>query len=338
MTLAAELYSMPNATTALCLESSDLARELHSLLQSIDPARWRQDMADVARQRLDRIREQLSQILDSYEAPQQGSSMAMLYESLQNLARQMEELCPDADESSAHMKEQWRLLQTRLQPTYATVAACLEPLSKPVPKLRPTNWGRSLFHLTNSIMCLLLVQHVLDRTGMIAVACGMALFAWTAEALRAKYKGVTRFFMIFLGKFAHPHEHHRVNSSTWFCTALGIMSLTTMPLAASVGIMVLGLADPVAAIVGRRYGRTKLYASRTLEGSMAFVVTGFVISLVMMVIYYPTVGLGAGLLIAACGAVFGAVAELFSARLDDNLTIPIAAAMGATVAMQFLGI
>ena len=324
-------------TTALCIESSDLARELHSLLQSIDPARWRQDMADVARQRLDRIRDQLSRILESYEAPQQGSSMAMLYESLQNLARQMEELCPDTDQSAARMREQWRLLQISLQPTYATVAACLEPLAKPVPSLRPTNLGRSIFHLANSIMCLILVQHVLDRSGMIIAACGMALFAWTAEALRSKYKKVTDFFMLFMGKFAHPHEHFRVNSSTWFCTALGIMSLTTIPMAASVGIMVLGLADPVAAIVGRRYGRTKLYASRTLEGSMAFVVTGFLISLVMLAIYYPSVGLNAGLIIAACGAVFGAVAELFSTRLDDNLTIPIAAAMGASVAMQFLG-
>ena len=324
--------------TALSIESSDLARELHALLQSIDPARWRQDMADKARQKLDHIREQLTRILDSYEAPQQGSSMAMLYETLQNLARQMEELCPDTDQSAARMKEQWHQLQTRLQPTYANMAVCLEPLAKPVPSLRPTNWGRSIFHLTNSVMCLLLVQHVLDRTGMIIVACGFALFAWTLEALRSKYKGVTEFCMIFLRKFAHPHEHYRVNSSTWFCTALGIMSLTTMPLAASVGIMVLGLADPVAAIVGRRYGRIRLHNSRTLEGSLAFVVSGFVVSLVILSIYYPSVSLGAGLIIAACGAVFGAVAELFSARLDDNLTIPVAAAMGATLAMQVLGI
>ena len=325
-------------TTALSIESSDLARELHSFLQSIDPARWRQDMADVARQRLDHIREKLSQILESYEAPQPGSSMHTLYESLQNLARQMEELCPDTDESTARMKEQWRQFQANMQPTYASVAACLEPLAKPVPSLRPTNWGRSIFHLANSVGCLLLVQHVLDRTGMIAAACGFALFCWTMEALRLKFKGVTRFFMIFMRKFAHPHEHYRVNSSTWFGTALGIMSLTCMPMAASVGIMVLGLADPMAAIVGRRYGRTKLYKSRTLERTTAIVVPGFVISMVSLAIYYPSVSLGAGMIIAACGAVFGAVAELFSTKLDDNLTIPVAAAMGATVAIQLLGI
>ncbi len=327
---------MPN-TTALCVESSDLARELHSLLQSIDPTRWRQDMADVARERLDRIRDHLQEILDSYEAPQQGA-MARLYESLQNLARQIEELCPDADDSSARMKEQWRQLQNQLQPTYATVAACLEPLAKPVPSLRPTNWGRSIFHMVNSIGVLMLLQHLLDRTGIIYAACGFALFAWTVEALRVKFKGVTRFFMIFMRNIAHPHEHYRVNSSTWFGTALAIMSLTTMPMPATIGVMVLGLADPVAAIVGRRYGRTKLYNSRTLEGSAAFVVAGFVISLVMLAIYYPSVSLGAGMVISIAGAVFGAVAELFSTKLDDNLTIPIAAAMGASLAIQLLGI
>lgn len=325
-------------TTTLCMESSDLALELHSLLQSIDPTRWRQDMADGANERLNRIREHLGQILDSYEAPRPDSAMYRLYQSLQQLARQMEELCPDTDPSAARMKEQWRLLQIQLQPAYATVAASLEPLSKPVPSLRPTNWGRSLFHVANAVMCLILVQHVLDRKGMIIVACGFALFGWTAEALRARFKVVTKFFMLFMGKFAHPHEHYRVNSSTWFCTALGIMSLTTLPMAASVGLVVLGLADPMAALMGRRYGRTRLYASRTLEGSVAFVLTGIMASLVMLVIYYPGVGLGAGLLIAFCGALFGAVAELFSTRLDDNLTIPVAAAMGATVAIQLLGV
>ena len=153
-----------------------------------------------------------------------------------------------------------------------------------------------------------------------------------------KFKGVTRFFMIFMRNIAHPHEHYRVNSSTWFGTALAIMSLTTMPMPATIGVMVLGLADPVAAIVGRRYGRTKLYNSRTLEGSAAFVVAGFVISLVMLAIYYPSVSLGAGMVISIAGAVFGAVAELFSTKLDDNLTIPIAAAMGASLAIQLLGI
>ena len=77
----------------------------------------------------------------------------------------------------------------------------------------------------------------------------------------------------------------------------------------------------VSTLVG--LGHTSLrFAMDTVDGAIPFGIGWLVNSL------------GWGVLIAG----FVAVAELFSTKLDDNLTIPVAAAMGATLAVQLLGI
>ncbi len=324
---------MPNT---LSIESNNLALELHSLLKSTDPVRWRQDMAASASRKLNHIRTKLHKILNSYDVPAEDRRLSGLYEGLQSLARQLEEMKPRADASAVRMREEWSLFQRRLQPAYGSLAANLERLALPVPALRPTNYGRNAFHIASGLGTLSMVQFVLNPTGLILVGCGFALFCWLMEALRVRYDGVTRFFMIFMGKIAHPHEHHRVNSSTWYATAMGVLALSTTPIAISVGVIVLALADPAAAMVGRRFGRVSLRSGRTLEGSLAFFVVGALAAAAVLVVFYPTLGLMTVLLSSLTASLFGALTELYSGRLDDNFTIPLGSALGAALIFSLM--
>jgi len=317
---------MPNT---LSIESNDLVLELHALLQSVDPVRWRQQVEASARQRLDRIRSKLRETLASHDVPPGDRRLARLYEGLQSLAHQIEEVRPRADASAARLREEWHLFQRRLQPAYGSLAATLERLALPVPSLRPTNYARNVFHITCGLGTLSLVQFVLSPTGMIILGCGFAAFCWLMEALRVRHDGVTRFFMFFLGKIAHPHEHHRVNSSTWYASALAVLALCSSPMATSLGVIILALADPVAAMVGRRFGRVSLRSGRTLEGSLAFFVVGALASVAVLAVFYPALRPAAVLLVSVTASVFGALTELFSGRLDDNFTIPLGSALGA---------
>ena len=101
--------------------------------------------------------------------------------------------------------------------------------------------------------------------------------------------------------------------------------------------MVLAVADPMAALIGRRWGRTRLCQGRSLEGTAAFVVSGMIITMAVLAIFYPGLGLGAMLLTAFLASLTGGIAELVSGRLDDNFTIPLAAAAGATLALTIVG-
>lgn len=318
-------------SSTLCIESTSLAQDLHALLQSIDPTRWRHDMEDAARERLSLIQGKLRHILETHKAPPSSDAqMTRLYERLQALS------CA-VDEMRRRPRVDWEALRLRLQPSYAALAATLDHLSVPVPALRPTNYGRSLFHMGMGLFSLCLIQFVLDPRGLIMAAVPFAIFCWAMEALRVKYDVITRIFMIFMSRIAHPHEHYRANSATWYASALALLSLTVTPMVGAVAVMVLAVADPMAALIGRRWGRTPLYKSRTVEGSLAFVVSGTAISVAVLWTFYPALGLGTMLLASLMASLAGAAAELVSGRLDDNFTIPLAAAAGATVALSILG-
>ena len=139
------------------------------------------------------------------------------------------------------------------------------------------------------------------------------------------------------GPVAHAHEHTQVNSSTWYVTALLLLALFAPRLSAEIALVVLGFADPLAGIVGRRFGRTRIRAGRSLEGSLAFVAAGTLAGLGAAAIFHA-LPFGSMLVLAAVGAVVGAVAEVVSTRLDDNFSIPVTAALGVTLAGVIAGI
>ena len=101
---------------------------------------------------------------------------------------------------------------------------------------------------------------------------------------------------------------------------------------ASLGIAVLGFADPAAAIIGRRYGRIKLVNGRTLEGTATFVAVGTLVAVPWLALVWG-MDPGLALKLGFFGALAGGVAELFSRRVDDNLSIPVAASLVALVLM-----
>lgn len=88
------------------------------------------------------------------------------------------------------------------------------------------------------------------------------------------------------------------------------------------GLAALGLADPVAALVGSRFGQRKFAGfgyGRTMEGSLAFLlVAGVAGALIASATPgAPAVRVGVG-----CGAV-GAIAEALSPHGFDNVTVPL---------------
>lgn len=196
---------------------------------------------------------------------------------------------------------------------------------------RPANGTRSIFHVLSALVALLAVQLVLTPQSMVWAAGAFAASAWSMEAGRRVSPAVNRFLMWVFGRVAHPHEAYRVNSATWYATALFGLALTASPLACSLALVVLGVGDPAAGYFGRRFGRTRLAANRTLEGSLAFVVAGGLAGLGALCAFYPELTAVPCAALAGGAAIAGAVAEIVARKVDDNFAIPIAAAAGASL-------
>jgi dolichol kinase len=113
--------------------------------------------------------------------------------------------------------------------------------------------------------------------------------------------------------------------------ALFLLAWADVPTASMVALVSLGWGDPAAAIIGRRFGRTRFANGRSVEGTAAFIAAAGVASFVALWLGFPQVPAGLALGMAAAGAVAGAVAELVSRRVDDNFSIPVSAAVAAAV-------
>lgn len=199
------------------------------------------------------------------------------------------------------------------------------------PGSRPPNHTRSLVHAASGVVLLLLIQHVLPPAAMAPVAAIFFVAAWAMEIGRRHSDTVNRFLMWVFGPIAHAYEADKVNSATWYVTALLALSLAASPMVCSLAVIVLGIGDPAAAFIGRRWGRTRLASGRSLEGSLAFVVSASIAAFATLGVYYPTLGLEEMVALALVTALAGAIAELVTAGLDDNLVIPLAAAAGASL-------
>jgi len=326
---------------ALALDSRDIAIDLHGLLRDLDPARWRDEVEAAVRQRLteletrvDELRERFDELRESYT----DDSLAALEERFDGLATMLHEYAPATDLALPDLRKEWMGFREQLQPAYEGLADSLRRSSIHVPSLRPTNYARNLFHVAGAGLCLLLVEFVVSGVWMLAAAFFTAASAWAMEFGKRRDARVDQLTWAVLGKMGHPYERRRINSATWFSTALFALSLTQSTLIAAIGLTVLGVADPAAGLVGRRFGRIKLVHGRSVEGTTAFIVAGTLACLGMLTLWHPGLGWTMAVGITLAAVLPAAAAELFARRIDDNLLVPVAAAAGALTFALIAGV
>lgn len=206
------------------------------------------------------------------------------------------------------------------------------PVSRPA---RPANATRSLFHVGSAAFALALLRFLPGRPWIIGVSAAFAISGWTMELARRQSPAVNARLMALFSRVAHPHERHGVNSSTYYVTALLLIALVAPLRAAEVGVLVLGLADPAAGLIGRRFGRTRLRANRSLEGTLGFVAVGALAAGVWLATVHA-IALPALAILALVAGVSGALTELASTRLDDNFTIPVAVTAAVSLAQALV--
>jgi dolichol kinase len=179
-------------------------------------------------------------------------------------------------------------------------------------------------------LALTLLRVLPSRAWLIGAAGAFATFAWMCEILRRRSPTVNDRLMRFFGPVAHAHEWHRVNSATWYATALILMAFVVPLEAAEVGVVVLAIADPAAGIFGRRFGRRRLASGRSFEGAAAFVTFGALAAFAWM----SAAGSyeSSRLWVAVVAGAVGAAVELLVSRVDDNLAIPLATSLAVAVA------
>ena len=273
-----------------------LGHNLHDLVAALEPTRWEDEQRSRLHTEFGRARRELDQAVDAWS---NDPRLAPVRGRLEELSRLIGEHLPSASDG----RERWMEFRQRVHPVYEDLAQALSACHVELPSLRPTNYARSGFHALAGVVALLMVEFA-PWWVVIAVPVTFASLFWT-------------------DLIAHPHERYRVNSSTWFATALSLLALTHEPVVAAAGVMTLGLGDPAAALVGRKFGRVELVYSRTLEGTLTFFMVSVAAVLAVLFTFHGEFSLAAKIVISATAGVAGALTELFSRRVDDNFAIPV---------------
>ncbi len=295
------------------LEDRALTLQLHGVLSDIDPARWKDDAAAALKARLHELQERLK------ASPRLAQMSAALSSALAEL-----------DGPMADAKARWLELKQRVQPAYEATAARLRAERVNVPSLRPTNYARNVFHVFSAAIAVVTIELLQSPTAILIIALSWAAFCWTCEIGRRRSAAMNRALMRFFAPVAHPHETFRVNSATWYSTALVGLALTRSSALCVLAVAVLGVGDPIAALIGKRFGKVKLLHGRSLEGSLAFLVSAWTVAFALLFAFHGLTPSRA-LATAGAGAFAGALAELLSTRVDDNLSIPLCAALGGAL-------
>ncbi len=191
---------------------------------------------------------------------------------------------------------------------------------------------RRLFHCSMGIGVGLVYQFLLTHSQAIYILGFCACIVYILEQVRVNYPELAGNVKIINKYLFRAEEQLKESAGVPYVMGL-LLTLISFPKVVSlVAIYTLAISDPLSAIVGIKYGKRKIGESKSLEGSLAFFFSNFLITFFVFFWWsaYLKIMMGPILLLSLMVAFSSSLFELIPLRLDDNLTIPLFTA-GITV-------
>ncbi|MDP4199963.1 MAG: SEC59/DGK1/VTE5 family protein [Bacteroidota bacterium] len=192
------------------------------------------------------------------------------------------------------------------------------------PEARQITFGseivRKLIHIGS--LSIPIMYYYASRTTALEILVPVAVLSFVADMGRHYFGPIERLVNRLFSGIIRPHERQSglLSGATYVMIAALFCVLVFPKLITITAFAILIVSDASSALIGRKFGKHK-FLDKSLEGSLAFVVTAWIVILI-------TPKAGTGLMeyaIAMIAAVIGGIAEASSARsrMDDNLSVPL---------------
>ena len=175
--------------------------------------------------------------------------------------------------------------------------------------------NRKLIHLSSSSIPFMLWYFGKDsfQPWIIIIALILPILDYG----RRKNKFLYHIYSKLFTGFTRPIEQGILSGASWVIIGAAITIFIFNENSAIIGLLVLSIADSAAAIIGIKFGKTRLL-SKSLEGSAAFFITAAIIVFTIS---------PAAFYINISAVIAATVVELFATpRINDNLLIPMVTA------------
>lgn len=158
---------------------------------------------------------------------------------------------------------------------------------------------------------------------LMGILTGVAL---AVELVKWRSPDFGEFFFKIFKPLLRSHERKgAMTGATYYLISAFLCVCFFAKTLAIVCIFFMILGDMAAALVGKKWGKTKLLGKKSLEGSTACFVVCALIALGS--VYISSVsghsGVKLNLVIAIVGALVATIVELIPFPIDDNLTVPL---------------
>ncbi|MBE2188283.1 MAG: hypothetical protein KGZ71_01180 [Desulfobulbaceae bacterium] len=163
-----------------------------------------------------------------------------------------------------------------------------------------------------------------SKTLALSILIPMCILFVTIDIISKKNQVVSELMQKYFGGMLRKHEKKKkrliLNGASWVLISAVITVLVFPKIVAVLAFLILIISDMSAALIGRKFGKTKLF-NKSLEGTMAFIVSAIIVVFVIGFFFggnwvYYIAGISA--------AIIGGFVEAYSKKMkvDDNLSIP----------------
>ncbi len=185
------------------------------------------------------------------------------------------------------------------------------------------------------IVCFILYGFYLNHhQALIALLCVGGLLV-LADIARLAFPHLTAVALRCFGRVMREEELTGLSANTFYILGLFTLLLFFPKPIALLSLLYLAVGDPIAALVGVRFGRHRLLRNKSWEGTLAnFALTTAATALAGHKVF----GLAPQtlLVLAPLGGIISALSELLPLPLDDNFTIPVASAIQLSFLLPYL--
>ncbi|MAF77427.1 MAG: hypothetical protein CME63_16860 [Halobacteriovoraceae bacterium] len=203
---------------------------------------------------------------------------------------------------------------------------------------------RRLFHCSMGLGVGLVYQFLLTHSRAIYILGFCACVVYILEQVRINYPGLGSKVKIINKYLFRAEEQLKESAGVPYVMGILLTLISFPKVVALIAIYTLAVADPLSAIIGIRYGRTKITEHKSLQGSGAFFLSCFTVS--FLVFYWAShlsgqlgdYSLGPIILCSFLIALTSSLFELIPLKLDDNLTIPLFTAFISLIYASLLSI
>ena len=170
-------------------------------------------------------------------------------------------------------------------------------------------------HLSSSIFPFML--YLLGKQFFLIYILPFMVICIFLDYAKSSFQIINNIYFYFFRIVTRSSEYKKPTGATWVFTGIILTVLLFKENIAITSLIILSISDSMAAIIGLKFGKTKLF-SKTLEGSFAFYLSTFLIISIT-----TNLPLSYAILIS----IVTTFSELVKLKINDNVIIPLTAGL-----------